>query len=101
METKIEKLKRELAETKAKLEKLEKEEKTAGRDGAIKKLEEYTDEEKIKFFDKLYNQAKTELEHLEECGFHDEDDVHYAWEEFIQILARDKKLFWSYFNSLT
>ena len=101
METKIEKLKRELAEAKARLEKLEKEEKTAGRDSAIKKLEEYTDEEKIKFFDILYESAISELKTVEECGYHNEDCAHYAWEEYIQILARDNKLFWNYFNSLT
>lgn len=101
METNKEKLKRELAESKARLEQLEKQEKTDDRDNAIKKLEEYTDQEKIKFFDKMYKSAFSELKAVEECGYHDEDCTHYAWEEYIQILAKDNKLFWKYFNSLT
>ena len=100
-ETEKQKLQRELAEAKAKLEKLERQEKIDIKDGAIKKLSEYTDSEKIKFFDKLYKSAESELSSTEEKGYHDEDSVHYAWEEYFSILAKDKKLFWDYFNSLT
>jgi len=95
------KLKREIAEAKAKLEQLEKQEKTDDRDNSVKKLSEYTDSEKIKFFDEMYKSALSELEAVEECGYNDADSAHYAWEEYIQILAKDNKLFWNYFNSLT
>jgi len=100
METDSERLKREIEEAKAKLEKLEKEEKTSGRNSAVKKLKEYTVEEKIKFFDKMYKNAETELKSLEKSGYQDEDSAQYAWELYISILSKDHKLFWKYFNSL-
>lgn len=48
----------------------------------------------------MYKSANEELEKFEETGFHDDDYEHYAWEECIQILAKDHKIFWEYWNSL-
>jgi len=100
METSKEKLKREIAEAKKRLEQLEKEEKSESKNMAIKKLAEFSDEEKIKFFDKMYNSAISEVNAVIECGYHDEDCAQYGWESYIEILAKDKDLFWKYFNSL-
>lgn len=93
-------LTQQIADAKAKLELLEKQEKNSKRNNAIKDISEYTNEEKIKFFDKLYRAAYAELVELENTGNHDEDCAQYAWEEYISILARDHKLFWKYWNKL-
>lgn len=98
MENEKEKLKREITEAKNRLKVLEKQEKETKKDLAIKKLKEFTDQEKIKFFNNMYNTAKNELEDHEK-GDNDEDNDHYAWEEYIVILARDKEPFWEYWNS--
>jgi len=94
-----EKLKQEIEEAKAKLKELEELEKTSERDQAIKKLKDYTDKEKIDFFDKLYKNAKYELKELEKNGYSDEDNASYAWETYIVILAKDQNKFWKYWNS--
>jgi len=98
--TEKENIKNELADLKLKLKELEEKEKNIGKSVAIKKLEEYTDDEKIKFFNKLYKSASIELDELEKNGYGDEDNAHYAWEEYITILAKDNKEFWKYWNSL-
>ena len=95
-----EKLQQQIAEAKERLEKLEQQEKINGKKDAIKELSEYTDEEKIQFFDKLYNSAYLELTELEEEGYHNEDCAQYAWEEYIAILAKDRNKFWRYWSSL-
>jgi hypothetical protein len=100
MKSEKDRLQRQLNETKAKLEQLEKEEKKSNREIAIKSLEEYTDKEKIDFFDKLYREAQSELENYEENGYSDEDNAQYAWESYIEILARNNTEFWNYWNSL-
>ena len=66
---------------------------------AIKSIDEYTDKEKIEFFDKLYRSALAELKELEEKGYSSEYNQHYAWEEYIKILAKDRTTFWEYWNS--
>lgn len=68
---------------------------------AIKKLEEFTTDEKIKKFDKLYNSSLSELEEFETKKYHDEELKQYAWEASMEILARDKDIFWEYYNSIT
>jgi hypothetical protein len=70
-----EKLEQEIKDAKKKLEELEKKAKTDNRSLAIKSLEEYTNEEKIKFFDKLYENALEELEELEKEGYSNEDNA--------------------------
>jgi len=99
METK-DKLKREIAEAKLRLKQLEKQEKNFNRNNAIKKLSEYTNEEKIKFFDEMYKNALLELKEVEKSKYHNENCVQYAWESYIQILMKNHDLFWNYWNSL-
>jgi len=97
---KREDLLKKIADAQDQLNKLELEQKSNIRESAIKNLDEYTDEEKIKFFDKMYESALEELNRTEKENYHDEDSAGYAWEEYILILSKDKKLFWKYWNSL-
>lgn len=100
-----EKLQKDIEDAKKKLAELEQLEKTSelnnAKNKAIKTLDEYSVDEKIKFFDKMYKSAKEELEHLEKEGWTDEDNDHYAWEAYIEILAKNNKDFWKYWNSLS
>lgn len=100
MESEKEKLKREISEAKKRIKHLEKLEKEASRNNTIKSLDEYTFQEKIDFFDKIYNNSLQELVDYEKGNRHDDDSEHYAWESCIEILARDSKTFWDYWNSL-
>jgi hypothetical protein len=59
----------------------------------IKKLEEYTNEEKIQFFDRLYMGALSDFKKREESGF--DIDEHFVWENVMEILSRDKREFWN------
>ena len=95
-----EKLQIELAETKAKLEKLEQLEKQSDKDLAIRKLEDISTEEKVAFFDSMFKSALSELTELEENGWTSEDNEIYGWESYIEILANDRDSFWNYWNSL-
>lgn len=95
-----EKLAKDIAELQKKLKTLEREEEKSFRKYAIKDLNEYTDGEKIEFFDNLYNYALDELNEVEKSKYHDEDCAQYGWETMIVILARDRKDFFDYFNSL-
>lgn len=97
---KREELLRKIEESKLALLELENLEKENLRDIAIKNLDEYTPEEKIKFFDNMYNSALNELETTIKEGYHDEDCANYVWETYIQILSRDRKEFWKYWNSI-
>ena len=96
-----EQLRKEIEEKKEQLALLEKQEANSLRNEAIKSLSEFTDSEKIAFFDKQYNSVATHyLKPLEDKGYMNEDDEHYGWEELMETVARDKKTFWEYFNSL-
>ena len=95
-----ERLIQQISDAREKLQKLEERERNSKRNDAIKEISEYTSEEKIQFFDKLYDSAYTELVSVEENHCRDDDSDHYTWEEMIQILARDKNKFWKYWNSL-
>ncbi len=71
---------------------------------AIKPLKDYTDKQKIKFFDSLYVMAEKDLARLIETdGYHDSDSQ-YFFEAVMEILARDqtgnKQKFWDYYNRL-
>ena len=95
-----EKLQKQIKEAKDKLTLLENEESNELRNSAIKKLEEYTDKEKIKFFDIMYKNANDELSELEKDGYSNDDNPAYAWEAYIEILSRNTRKFWDYWNSL-
>ena len=68
----------------------------------IKKLEDYTDEEKIQKFDMLYSLAKGMLEEFKNSdrGEPNEDDINYTWETVMELLSDDRVKFWEYYNSL-
>jgi hypothetical protein len=93
------KLKLEIEKKKKELEKLIKKEADTIRYQTIKKLSDYTDEEKIKKFDYLYNFA---LEELNSAENKEETDEHYAWEAIMELLSKknDKGYFWGYYNNL-
>ena len=93
-------LQQQIEDAKRKLDELEEKEKNSERKDAIKNLNEYTTEEKIKFFDKMYKSALSELNEVEQKCYHDENYTHYAWEEYIEILVRDNDKFWKYWNKI-
>lgn len=64
-------------------------------------LEDYTNEEKIEYFDKLYKQALSIIEEAEEDGYVNEDSDHYLYEEAMKSLnIKNPREMWKYFNSL-
>ena len=88
--TEVERLEKELLDAKLKLEQAREKEKNSAINLAIKDLSEFTDEEKIKKFDTLYESAMYSIKEVERTGFVNEDDEHYSWEDLITIPARDK-----------
>jgi hypothetical protein len=95
----IEKLKKEIADKQAQLDKLisQKENKVP-----IKSLDDYTIEEKEAFFNKMHAIALATLNEKIANGREDDsDDEHYLWEEVMGILAYNKNAFWNYWNKLT
>lgn len=99
--TEKQRLEKQIEDAKLALQLLEKEEKKSLKENVIKSLDEYTTEEKVLFFDNMYNSALRDLKDCEQIGFRDEDSAEYAWEIYIEILAREKKSFWKYWNSLS
>ena len=97
---KIEELKEEIERKKRELKELEESTKNTERSLAIKDLSEFTSEEKIKIFDKLYGSALSIVEQSEKDGYLNDDMPTYIYEEIMDVLARDRKIFWKYFNSL-
>ena len=90
----------EIEAKKKELEQLEQKEKLESRVNAIKDLEEFTIEEKVKIFDKMYKSALSSIEESIKDGYHHEDNMHYGGEEYFEILARNKKDFWDFYNSI-
>ena len=97
--TEVEKIEKEIADAKSRLELAIIKEKNLKRDQAIRDLSEFSDEEKIKAFDSIFNRALSYVESAE-ADYKRDDDPNYAFEEFIGIIARDKDKFWKYYNSL-
>ena len=94
--SKKERLEAELAEKMAELAALEDVE------TGIVALEDYTVEQKIEFFDSLYNSALSHVKEVEAEGWVDEDAAHYMFEDVMSILnIEDTKAVWNYYNSLT
>lgn len=61
----------------------------------VKKKTDYTDKEKIKWFDETYDMMMEELkEHLEN-DYEDEDAEHYDWEHLLEILGKDIWVIWN------
>jgi hypothetical protein len=63
----------------------------------MKELSEYTDEEKIKWFDRMYNDAREQFICVERTGATNDADEHYTWEAVIELLGSD---IWDAWNSL-
>jgi len=98
--SKREKLEAELAQKQAELAALNEQEREAS--NAIVPLENYTDEQKIKFFDSLYNSALSHVKEVEAEGWIDEDAAHYMYEDAMSILnIENPRAMWNYYNSLT
>ena len=97
----IDKLKKEIREKEQELERLKKEEQLSNRKEIVRELSEFSDEEKIAIFNKLYKEAIDDLIHLEDKGYSDEDSAYYAYESLLEIVAKDKKEYWNYRNSLS
>ena len=89
MLTKKEELELQIVELQNQLNELSK-------DDCIKKLSDYSVDEKIEFFDKIYSSAYNDL-YADE---YDDDNEHYMWEFCMGILAKDKREFWKYYNEL-
>jgi hypothetical protein len=92
----IEKLQQEIEEKIKLINKL----KRSSKKEVIKDLSEYTDEEKIKFFDDTYNSSLELLIQKENGEIGDEIDTQYDWEANMLLLAKDQISFWKYWNSL-
>jgi len=93
--SKKERLEAELAQKMAELAALEDVE------TGIVALEDYTVEQKVKFFDSLYNSALSHVKEVEAEGWVDEDAQHYMFEDVMSILnIEDTKAVWNYYNSL-
>jgi len=94
--SKKERLEAELAAKQAELAALEDVE------TGIVALEDYTDEQKIKFFDSLYESALSHIKEVEVEGWVDEDTAQYMFEDVMSILnIEDTRAMWNYYNSLT
>ena len=76
----IDKLKKEIREKEQELERLKKEEQLSNRKEIVRELSEFSDEEKIAIFNKLYKESIDDLIHLEDKGYSDEDSAYYAYE---------------------
>ena len=97
--TEVEEIEKEIADAKSRLELARIKEKNLKRDEAIRDLSEFSEEEKIKAFDAIFNRALSYIESAE-ADYRRDDDAHYAFEEFMGIIARDRDKFWKYYNSL-
>ena len=94
------KLEAEIAKAKEKIAKMEEKNRRSGRSLAIRELSEMSDREKIKAYNSLHASALNFVEVVEVNGYGSKDEEHYAWEEFISIVARDKNEFWKYYNKI-
>jgi hypothetical protein len=93
----IELKQKELAELEAKL----------ARDSAeyaIKKLSDFTPEEKIKIFDKLHTSVMSTLDSIKKDPTYIDmsDTKQYMWEELMEIVAATTvNDFWKYYNTIS
>ena len=65
----------------------------------IKKLDDFTTEEKIEFFDDIYNFMYSIVEDNLNGDWHEDNDNHgHLYETVAPILAKDSKTFWKSYN---
>ncbi len=68
---------------------------------AIIPLISYSNEEKLQFFDKLYDFCLAQYNYAKNEKYKDDDVEHYIYEEAFQILnIRYKNELWNYINKL-
>lgn len=63
----------------------------------IKEITDYTDEEKIKAFDKLHKYAKEQLVYKLENDYEMKDATNYTWEEVMSLLGEN---IWDIWNNI-
>jgi len=68
---------------------------------ALRNIKDISDADKIKWFDKTFKSALGYITQIEKDGYAREDNSHYAYEEFLEILISDRKTFWKYYNSIS
>ena len=64
----------------------------------LRELLDFSDEEKINKFDKLYSKVEEYINYVNSDNFHaDNDFEHYLYENLITIIASSE--FWDWYNS--
>ena len=67
--------------------------------GVLKPLGDYSDDEKIAWFNKQYNGAYDTLMKKVEGKYHDDlDEAHFVWEEWLKILGKDVFKVWNEYD---
>lgn len=101
MQQKIDELNEEIEKKRMELEELKSQFLMQKRIKIVRPLEDYTVEEKVKFFDDLYARAIEELDHVEEHSEQMKDGNYYMWKRVMSILEYDGKSqeFWDYYNN--
>ena len=98
MPTRKEQLKNDIAKMQAELERIE----APITSAPVLRLTDYTNEEKIAFFDSMYKLAFDTIKEVKENGYCDEDTVNWFYETGFAVLnLRDTKSLWKYKNSLS
>lgn len=70
-------------------------------DVPVIELSDYTDEEKVKYFDSMYKMAFDHLKSVEDSGYKDDDAENWFFEEGFKILnIKNPKSLWNYYNKL-
>jgi hypothetical protein len=68
---------------------------------AIIPLEDYTDEQKIDFFDALYKMSEDVVKEMENTGFSNDDEQNWFYEMGMSVLnLKDTAAMWKYINTL-
>jgi hypothetical protein len=68
---------------------------------AITPLEDYTDEQKIDFFDALYKMSENVVKEMEDTGFDNDDNHNWFYEMGMSVLnLKDTSAMWKYINTL-
>lgn len=68
---------------------------------AITPLEDYTDEQKIDFFDALYKMSEDVVKEMENTGFSNDDEQNWFYEMGMSVLnLKDTAAMWKYINTL-
>lgn len=55
----------------------------------MKLLNEYTNKEKIEWFDKMYNEAREQLRYIEEHGYERKNCAQYTWKAIIELMGKN------------